>query len=304
MARTVEIEGREFHNSSSNYSLPGDSAEHRRLGVQHRALKFMAGGNCLAPIVQQLKTKPCRVVDLCCGSGHWVIDMASDYPLAEVFGLDIVTPKPGIPLPENCKFIIGDVKGRLPFGDASYDLVQMRTVPSVPDRTEILKEIGRILRPGGYVTFIEPFEVYSEALGARPPALIEVDRLLALSPHTPRAKEEEGGQKKSWSVAKILVRFLEEAKDQKNNKLFDWIESKWFHLPVGSWPEDPTQAGIGAWMGEVQINLVGGFRPIFVTGNLISAEEFENLKKLVRDEVNDHSLKLRSPFMYVWAKRI
>ncbi|KAF8643336.1 hypothetical protein AX16_009065 [Volvariella volvacea WC 439] len=297
------IDGREFHPSDSNYSLPVDYTEHQRLGLLHTVL-LEAAGNYLAPLHECSDGRgPSRIVDLCCGSGHWIIDMAQEFPSAEVIGLDIVTPKPGVPLPPNCKFISGNATMRLPFDDSSVDYVQMRTVPSLPERVEILKEIGRVLKPGGFVGFIEPSASFSGKLNARSPMLIEVDRLMMESPHTPKAKVTTKDGNKTWSIASLLKGLIESAVNQDGSPLFEAVHDKTFLVPIGPWPQDPAQARIGAMNAEVQINLVKAFGPLFLKNNLLTAAEFDKLFEEVKKEVADLSLELQIPFTYAWGRR-
>ena len=64
-------------------------------------------------------------MDVGCGSGAWVIEVAETFPSAMVFGVDISPVQPTL-VPDNCEFHINDLNDGLKFDDGSMDLVQGR----------------------------------------------------------------------------------------------------------------------------------------------------------------------------------
>jgi len=299
--------GRSFHGAESNYVLPNDTQEHTRLTLQHRMLRKAAGENYLAPI-KEYEPGIKDILDICCGSGQWALEIAESFPQAQVIGIDISQPNLSKTSPENCKFITGDATAGLPFPENSFDFIQMRTTPSLPKRDDLIKEIHRVLRPGAFITFVEPHESFSPVLRARSPALIEVDRLLALSGHTPNAVEEEEANemsnvKKSWSLAYLIEGMLKDATNTEGAKLFKSVDKVQFNIPIGPWPQDPRQKEIGEMMGQVQNDLVEGFRATFVSQGLIDNDGFDKLLVEVRREVADSSLELQVPYVYAWGRK-
>lgn len=139
-----------FHSHGS-YVLPVDSDETKRQEAQHILLRMIIGSNYDAPVRELLNTNPGgrKVVDLCTGAGHWVLDMAREFPHVKFRGLDLVPIQTRYP-PENVRFEIADVTERLGFADASVDVVHARMAclseEAVPG---FLREVARILRPGG-----------------------------------------------------------------------------------------------------------------------------------------------------------
>lgn len=90
-----------------------------------------------------------RVLDLACGTGD--LTFAAAARGARVIGLDITEQMVRLAKEkgDRPRFVIGDIMA-LPFPDASFDVVTtgygIRNVPELPPA---LREIARVLRPGG-----------------------------------------------------------------------------------------------------------------------------------------------------------
>ena len=96
-------------------------------------------------------TGPPRVLDLACGTGD--IAFAAAGRGGRVTGLDITHRMLQLamrkPQPRPVSFITGDMMA-LPFGDSTFDVITTGYgLRNVPDLTGALREISRVLRPGG-----------------------------------------------------------------------------------------------------------------------------------------------------------
>ncbi|KAG1871844.1 S-adenosyl-L-methionine-dependent methyltransferase [Suillus subalutaceus] len=282
-----------------------DADEHERLRLQHNALKiFMDGNNHIVPIEDEGNFQ--RVLDLCSGSGQWVVDVAESLPNAEVHGVDLALPQifGNSEIPSNVQFHKVDLLNQpLPFADCYFDIVQMRIVPSIPNRIDLLKEISRVLWPGGYVMFFEPGASFSGTQGTRTAALTQVDRLIIQSPHTPSpGTGDDNGM--IWSLAPKIASMLQDAVDNQGNALFYDVSSLELLIPIGGWPDDEKLKSVGSMMAEVQMGLVDAFRPKFIELQLLTDAEFSALQTRVLAEVEDPTLELQQPFVAAWGRKV
>ncbi|MBO0791319.1 MAG: class I SAM-dependent methyltransferase, partial [Ktedonobacteraceae bacterium] len=141
---------------SDLYMLPKDLQEVNRLDFQHYMLRYALKSLYLAPIGQ-----PAHILDVACGTGRWVLEMATAFPQAHVTGIDLTPPSTvGIAhaFPTNCAFQRVDVLEGLPFSPQSFDFVHQRllvmALPLVHWPT-VVYELARITALGGWVELVE-----------------------------------------------------------------------------------------------------------------------------------------------------
>ncbi|KAI8888141.1 hypothetical protein K501DRAFT_210995 [Backusella circina FSU 941] len=175
------IDGRRYQNVTKKYMLPNDEEEQDRLVQEHFIYKLIFGDNFSAPLrdllsgsvtVSQPKRNsggstdnwsveslpPPRILDVACGTGIWCLEMATEFPNGQFYGIDLSACYPSDIKPPNTFFSQCDIlseKG-FPYPDGYFDYVFMRQVYncfSESDWITIVKEINRVLKPGGYVEF-------------------------------------------------------------------------------------------------------------------------------------------------------
>jgi len=101
------------------------------------------------------------VLDLGCGKGydlHRIGEMLG--PDARLVGLDgseeaIEAAKSEVGDDRRCELILADASRPLPFADGEFDLVYSRDMlECIPDKDALIREVHRVLRPGGQVVFV------------------------------------------------------------------------------------------------------------------------------------------------------
>lgn len=176
---------RGFQERNESYKLPIDSEEHSRLDLQHETLRLMVGGsiyqqpNLVQAALSPTETHKRRILDVGAGSGKWygssmhdsqkeylsiitifrAIEMAKEFPDAEVQGIDLVLPTllsdPSRSIPSNCSFKIADANSDMDKFESVFDVVQMRCVEAgIKDSDLIFYEAARILRPKGVLLLV------------------------------------------------------------------------------------------------------------------------------------------------------
>jgi ubiquinone/menaquinone biosynthesis C-methylase UbiE len=105
------------------------------------------------------------ILDIACGPGGWVLEVAREHPDIKVSGIDISQSMIQFAQAQamsrgygNASFMVMDVKQPLAFEDASFDLVNERTLFGVMGPGEwpqLLAECKRVLRPGGIIRLTE-----------------------------------------------------------------------------------------------------------------------------------------------------
>lgn len=106
------------------------------------------------------------VVDLACGTGDLAFDIGRALPGSRVTGLDassamiaLATARAntttGFALSDRVRFTVGDMS-RLNLPDASVDIVTAGYgFRNVPDHGVAVREVARVLRPGGYLVTLD-----------------------------------------------------------------------------------------------------------------------------------------------------
>jgi ubiquinone/menaquinone biosynthesis C-methylase UbiE len=105
------------------------------------------------------------ILDIGCGPGEWVVEMAVRHPTCEIVGLDIsqrmveyARSYSRVHRLSNTRFLVGDARQLLPLPDQSFDMINARVIMSFQSVTTwpvFLSECYRLLRPGGIMCSTE-----------------------------------------------------------------------------------------------------------------------------------------------------
>ncbi|CAE6417728.1 unnamed protein product, partial [Rhizoctonia solani] len=279
--------------------------------------------NYTAPLPQLNSGKgPKDILDVASGSGIWVIEIAQEFPQSQVVGIDLSMPGfLGQNIPENASFVVADVTKYFPFEDASFDVVQMRIVPSVRllghiihrskqtefklkqinERTLIYQEIHRVLRPGGVIQLVELSTPVSRR-GTRPPALDEIDQAVARGGHVHKKDENESlldgdGRPAYWSIASQIAPAIHGAPSMWTN-----VHEKKISVPIGVWASDEVGQEAGRIMKRQTIELYNGFRPNLIDVGGMAEDKVDEIIAKLTDELEDgQKWQLETLYDFIWA---
>ncbi|RHZ88769.1 hypothetical protein Glove_21g332 [Diversispora epigaea] len=144
------------HSHSSNnefYTVPVRFEEFERLKIKHFVIKTVFEENFSAPI-KDLLINGCRVLDIGCGPGTWILDLSSVYTQSSFVGLDISLMFPSQIKPNNADFVVADARNELPFESNYFDYIHLGDMGYCFTEYEfdhvVIPECIRILKPGGW----------------------------------------------------------------------------------------------------------------------------------------------------------
>ncbi|GAA5806419.1 hypothetical protein HPULCUR_011953 [Helicostylum pulchrum] len=152
-------EGRRYHaDEDVSYILPNDDDEADRVHQQHWILKYALQCNYHAPVTKMLEDG-IVVLDSGCGPATWTFEMGETYPQSTFHGVDASCVFPEDIKPANVEFVIGNIAKHIPYPDNTFDYIHQRLLflgLTHDDWENTLKELLRILKPGGYLELAEP----------------------------------------------------------------------------------------------------------------------------------------------------
>ncbi|KAI4943965.1 hypothetical protein J4E91_009113 [Alternaria rosae] len=223
--------GRRYHKyreGENDYWGPNDEIQNDQLDIAHHMFLIMLNQKLhLAPIKE-----PKRVLDLGCGTGIWCMDMADEYPSAEILGVDLSPIQPQF-TPPNCKFEIDDVT--LPWTYTQrFDFINIRSLyGSIGDWPALYTQVYNNLEPGGYLHELEMSIQFKSDDGT----LTKEHVLSQWSDLFHEASERFG---KSFYEVWNLSTYI-------RNAGFKDVEERVYKVPVNGWPADPHMKELGRW---------------------------------------------------------
>ncbi|OAP61314.1 hypothetical protein AYL99_03515 [Fonsecaea erecta] len=205
-----------FRDQKSNM-LPSDEQEFKRLDLHHALMLWLLGSRLhFAPIGSQ----PQRVLDL-----------ADQYPTAEVIGTDLTPIQPNF-VPPNLKFIIDDFEEEWAYEHVPFDYVHGRYLASsVRDWPRLVQQSFQNLKPGGWAEFQD----WDTKMYSKDDSLPEESALYKFHHYTCGRRTAAGYD------------------SQPGPKLEGWLRDAGFinvhvvklPIPLGTWPKDTTYKQVG-----------------------------------------------------------
>jgi SAM-dependent methyltransferase len=236
--------GRRYCNDT--YFMPNDETEQTRLSIVHQIFLLLLDGELTKVPVP---AGACRILDVGTGPGDWALEMAEQYPDAEIVATDISVFDSGPATIDmsNVYFQLDDAEDEWTYRDP-FDLVHLRGLSGAfRDWSAIYRQAFQHLKPGGYI----------EIADADPAA----DAI-----HVPNAPKDSYGS--------IFVAAMRSATSEMT-------------VRVGTGPQDgPRERTIGkmALVGLLEGLEARSLRPLTATGNW-TADEVQGLCEKVKAEL-------------------
>lgn len=261
-SRDNQWSGDRGQSSVIPYMLPNFNQEIDHLDLQHYMLRYLLKGNYIAPIA-----KPARILDVGCGTGRWVTEMAQEFPQAELDGIDLKCPEEDAVLfPRNSHFHAGNVLNGLPFEDSFFDFVHQRLlIYAIPQirRQELVNELVRVTRRGGWVELIEMNPSFQH-MGPATERVLHLVMQASLKPGLdPAISQHIGTLLCSAGLKRVGT----------STQL----------VPLGNWGGQLGTMAIADILGMAQ-----GMKPAVVAQTQTTPEEFDRLIMQMAEEVEEY----------------
>jgi SAM-dependent methyltransferase len=267
--------------SSIVYSLGTSPAERDRLRLQSAELH----GHSALMLDRVGIAEGWHAIDLGCGPSG-ALDLLANRvgPAGRVVGLDFEPANVALAREfvaerglANVEVLQGDAR-RTGFPSASYDLVHARTLlVNIPDPAEVVAEMVRLARPGGWVAVLEP-DVGGSVCYPPHPAW---DRLAQISQ---RARQMDGAD---LSIGRRLPELFRLA------GLIDiGVEAKADIYPAGH----PRRT--------IRADLMRSMRPKILAAGIASERELDEVDRAVREHLSDpRTLMLPQLLFLAWGRK-
>lgn len=259
--------------NENTYVVDAESAtEMARLLEQDRIVTQAMGG--LFPERLDLSGVH-TILDLACGPGGWVLEVARQYPEIEVSGVDISRTMVEYARAharargfDNAQFEVMDVLKPLDFLNNSFDLVNARTlIGFISPQTwpALLREAFRVCRPGGILRLTE-----WEIPLTNSPALQKIDAMFLQALYLAGRSFSPDGR--NFGIAPMLGQLLHDAGFKNIQKMAHAID---------------FSAGTEAREGFYQDFMIGFqlVQPFLTRMNLVTKEEFDLLYRQMLAEM-------------------
>ncbi|KAH8893132.1 S-adenosyl-L-methionine-dependent methyltransferase [Thozetella sp. PMI_491] len=285
--------GRTYHAfHAGSYPYPNDAWEKERLEHQHQVVKTLLGGRSfVSPFTRD--RPPRRVLDIGTGTGAWVIDVADEFPGAElVRGIDL-SPIQSEYVPPNVEFHIEDANDGWDEGlNIRYDLIHTRmTMGCWRDmQTDIVQRSFDRLEPGGYLECHEVL-VYPFCDDGTMPTNFPFRRWAL------EANEASAALDRQFFVGHELKRWFIEAG-------FVDVHERAIKVPINPWPADRRSREIGeGWQGNLERGISGWSMGLFNRVWNIEPEHIEIGLVDVRQAIANTSVHAYQVMFVVWGRK-
>ncbi|KAI5805294.1 putative methyltransferase [Peziza echinospora] len=247
------------------FRLPNDDKEQDRLDLMHHIFRMILNKKLHAAPLHN----PERILDLGTGTGIWAIEMADEYPDAQIIANDLSAIQPK-KVPPNVTFEVDDCESLWPYSKP-FDFVHARTLTgAIQDWPALYKQAFANLKPGGWMEATDrrvPFNHYSCVITNHKHSTL-----------FHRAVEMVG---RMPDVAQLHKGMMIDAG-------FVNVQERIIHIPQNTWPEDKNQKVLGAYLMYSIIDAIPSYGIAALTRILgMPRVEAEVLIAAAKNEVQD-----------------
>jgi SAM-dependent methyltransferase len=141
-----------------NLDTEYDSMEIDRIHSHHFLLKHVWKGNFNSPIKSSLTSGKVDALEIKCGPGTWILDMATDYPDCTFIGVDMIPIFPSEIKPKNTNFVLVNQPEHLPFPTSKFSYVYVNIIEHTcmyKDhlfcQNDIINDIVKLMKSGAWL---------------------------------------------------------------------------------------------------------------------------------------------------------
>ena len=141
-----------------NFDEKYDSMAIDRIHSHHYLLKHIWEGNFSSPIHPSLESGIINALEVKCGPGTWILDMATEFPECSFTGIDVIQIFPSEIKPKNTKFVLVNQPEHLPFSTSTFSYVHINFIEHTCMYQEhlfcqsnIINEIVKIMKSGAWL---------------------------------------------------------------------------------------------------------------------------------------------------------
>ncbi|KAH7881697.1 hypothetical protein F5I97DRAFT_1928082 [Phlebopus sp. FC_14] len=311
--------GRGLNNYSDVYRLPADDEELDRLGISNRSphislltrfadrqyeMFCKAIGKYPPPLPAIMADDGFEVkavLDLGCGSGSWIMDVAREFPNCSAVAVDLV-PMQSLSMPPNCRSEVDDINLGLEHFYGDFNVVHAHLISSgIRDYQNLIDHISRVLRPGGLIDVTEfPFNFQGlDKVPIMPPAgTFQPPWTPLWMSYCNRAVRERGGD------ADASIHIYEWI---SSHGAFEHAVKRDFWIPCSPWlpGNDPNTIfwnEIGATMRDDVKAFMKSGRPLLL-GHGLSAEFVDAMERNACEELDEALTPVYVCIQNVYARK-
>ncbi|CAG8663613.1 15454_t:CDS:2 [Funneliformis caledonium] len=130
-----------------------DSKAIDRIHSHHYLLKHIWKDNFSSPIRSLLESGVINALEVKCGPGTWILDMATDFPRCSFTGIDAEQIFPSEIKPKNAKFVLAE---HLPFSSSTFSYVHINLIEHMYMeqlfwQSDIINDIIKIMKSDSWM---------------------------------------------------------------------------------------------------------------------------------------------------------